>query len=152
MPASSEHAARILDGMRFIGAEYAAAHPNELVVAHFYICLHMLEATLYETHPKYCPEKHFYSHGDRTRFFKSLFLNFNNPLLLVSVDYEALRGLSEQARYLSPAGITAYTPLKVPRDVDQARMCYESIRSKLEALLAREKKTIPWSSKPAPKL
>ena len=57
--------------------------------------------------------------------------------------YEALRGLSEQARYLSPAGINVFTPLKVPRDVDQARVCFESIRSKLEAILMKDKKTIP---------
>ena len=81
MPARSQHASRIFDGLRIIEAAYSRDHPNELVVAYFYASLHMLEATLFETHPKYCPEKHFFSHGDRSRFFKSLYLDFKNPLM-----------------------------------------------------------------------
>ena len=143
MPASSEHAQRIRQGLDFIGAAYSKDHANELVIAFFYCALHMFEAAVYDFTAKPRP-RHYYTHGDRTKFLASVKFQTSHPFFPMVSDYEALRGLSEQARYLSPAGAETYEPLRLPRDRDDAEALFKNIREKIENVYTLQGKKAPW--------
>jgi hypothetical protein len=53
--------------------------------------------------------------------------------------------LSEQARYLSPAGEQCHSPLRLPADLDQARALHESLKQQFEAILKKCAKPVPWA-------
>lgn len=138
MPSSAEHVIRIKEGMAFLEDELARKYPNELVTSYFYTCLHMFEATVFDFTPK-GKKRHFFTHGERTVFLSSVRFD---PFFYMVADYEALRGLSEQARYLSPAGVESYEPLRVPADIEQAR---HAIKRSMEVAYSAKKKQAPWT-------
>ena len=143
MPASSEHARRVREGLEFLSDPHAEKYYNDRVIEYFYVALHMFEAALYDFGQK--PAKHLYKHGDRTQFLSRVRFDPKHPFFEMVADYEALRSLSEQARYLSPAGAETYEPLRVPRDIEQAKMYFQKIRSVIEALYTSNSKPIPWA-------
>ena len=148
MPTSSEHAARIGDGLRFVCVEYAEKHPNELVIAYFYTALHMFESALYDFTAKPKPQ-HFYAHGDRTLYLSRVRFDRTHWFYGRPQDYEALRRISEQARYLSPAGSHTHEPLHLPRDVHQALALFTDIRRQIEREYQTRGKPLPRPALPS---
>ena len=147
MPTSAEHSIRIRQGLDFVNTALAKEHPNELVIACFYTCLHMFEAALYDFQPRGRP-RHLYTHRDRDNFLSATRLDRNSPFFEVARDYESLRGVSEQARYLSPAGSETYEPL-TPTDTESAKTLYEAIKKTLEGQYQqRLTKSAPWLHEP----
>lgn len=143
MPASSEHGARIKKGLAFLSAPASAAFHEQQVIEYFYSCLHMFEAAVYDFTPK-PKQQHFYSHNDRTKFLSASRLETKSPFFNVARDYEALRELSEQARYLSPAGSQTHEPLRIPQDINDAKQLHNDIKSALEEEYKKRKKPHPW--------
>ena len=143
MPASSEHGSRIKKGLAFLSSPNTSGFHEQLVIEYFYCCLHMFEAAVYDFTPKPRPQ-HFYSHNDRTKFLSTARLDSNNPFFEVARDYEALRELSEQARYLSPAGSQTYEPLRIPQDVNDAKQLHEDIKRHIAEQYRKRKKSTPW--------
>ena len=145
MPSSAQHSIRIGQGAKFLAEPKVQEYPNELVSAYFYTSLHMFEATLFDLQPANRP-RHFYTHGDRDRFLAAARFDSHSPFFGMARSYEALRGISEQARYLSPAGSETYEPLQ-PKDISAAKVFYESIKKTLEGVYQdRLKKPAPWAT------
>jgi len=143
MPTSAEHSIRIGQGLRFLAEPKAQEYPNELVIAYFYTSLHMFEATLYDLQPTNRP-RHLYTHGDRDKFLSRARFDSSSPFFGVARSFETLRGISEQARYLSPAGSETYEPLRTA-DVLSAKALYDEIKNRLEGQYQeRLKKPAPW--------
>jgi hypothetical protein len=143
MPSSAEHAARVREGLAFLDDPATQRHPYQAVIECFYTTLHMFEATVYDLTPKH-RKRHFENHGERTRFLSACRFTPSDPFFPVAADYEALRGLSEQARYLAPAGTATSQPLRLPADVEQAKALHMAVRRNLEALYENDKKKAPW--------
>jgi hypothetical protein len=143
MPTNQQHAERVRQGLAFIATPLAQDHPNELVVSYFYTCLHMFECTVFDFNKK---KQHFRTHGDRADFFIAICYDTRNPFFGVGSDYGALRRLSEQARYLSPASSETYEPIVPKRDVPQAKTLYECLKAKFEDIYKVGKKTAPWNT------
>ena len=145
MPTSAEHSIRIGQGARFLAEPKAQEYANELVIAYFYTSLHMFEAALYDLQLPSRP-RHLYTHGDRDRFLANARFDTTSPFFGLARSFETLRGISEQARYLSPAGSETYEPL-TPNDVLSAKTLYQDIKKKLEeAYQNKLKEAAPWVS------
>jgi hypothetical protein len=66
------------------------------------------------------------------------------PFNHIAAPYKALQKLSEQARYLSPGGTDAYTPLNPPEDIQQAEELFETVKVRLEQYFDGAKIELPW--------
>ena len=143
MPTSSQHSIRVKQGLDSVNTALAKEHPNELVIACFYTCLHMFEAALYDFGTEEQP-RHFNTHRDRYKFPSAASSDSSSAFFELALDYQSLRDVSEQARYLSPAGSETYEPL-ITTDVESARTLYEAIKKKLESQYQqRLKNPAPW--------
>jgi len=142
MPTSNEHAIRVRDALRFIG-DVPPDCPTQTVTERFYACLHMLEAAVFDF-KDLSRQRHYTNHSERGAFLKSIAYDFGHPLFEVIRDYEALKALSESARYCSPKGSSVYTPLRPQRDLPHAAELHRNVQQTLERIYTDKRLRAPW--------
>lgn len=140
MPNTAQHTARVKQGLAAIALLEASGCYETLVNEYFYTCLHMVEATHYELLNK----QHCDGHQSRQKFFRDQ--PYSSAWFEMGVDYDALRKLSEKARYLGPLGTTLHSPLDVAHDVKVAKDFFEAISKRLASLYKAKNVSVPWAA------
>jgi hypothetical protein len=120
-----------------------------MVTEYFYAALHMFEAAVFDFPELADGKKHFATHQERREFFRTNLFAPANELQAIGPLYTTLRGLSERARYLSPAGTWVHSPLKT-RDLPEAKRVFEAIRGAMEELYGKRKADAPWLKSESP--
>jgi hypothetical protein len=150
MPTSEEHGRRVVLALKWLGKHAADHHSlNPVVTEYFYAALHIFEAAVYDFQEHAEGKAHFTSHKTRTEFIQTFVYYPKNPLLRIGPQYESLRGLSERARYLSPARMFVHQPL-VKGDLVKAKELFEMVRRGVEAIYQSESKHFPWKDSVEP--
>lgn len=148
MPTSDQHGQRVKQAHFWLNQVQKPSECfNVAVTEYFYAALHMLEAAVYDFPELADGAEHFVSHKQRSDFLQGFVRHPGNPLRAVGPQYESLREFSERGRYLSPARMSVFQPLR-PSDVPKAKQLHDTVKASLEALYQKRGKPVPWASTP----